>query len=305
MATVFHADDYGITASQARAILELSDMCGGHGALSSVSIFANSPAFEEAAALAAPFVSKGRLRMALHVNLVEGHPCAPASSIPLLLNDRGTFDNDFVDLLRLSHGRHRKELAQQVQCEIEAQLARYLLAFPHLREHLRIDSHQHPHAIPLVFDALLRATDAQGCTLEHLRAPVEPIEPHRVAERARKAAGAKDECAIPPVNRVKDALLTYLWRKNAAKVPAGCNTSLFCGVLLSGCMNRVDTPLVHAFAEAATREERDVELLFHPVSVPVAECLDPENEPFANACASASRDAEARRLMKISEVVHP
>ena len=49
MSVTFHADDYGITEQQAADILKLSQVCGGQGALSSVSIFANSPAFEAAA----------------------------------------------------------------------------------------------------------------------------------------------------------------------------------------------------------------------------------------------------------------
>jgi len=42
--TFIHADDFGITPGQAKAILSLSSSCGGSGALNSVSIFANSPA---------------------------------------------------------------------------------------------------------------------------------------------------------------------------------------------------------------------------------------------------------------------
>ena len=300
MTVVFHADDYGITARQARAILALSGACGGHGALRSVSIFANSPAFEEAAALAAPHVENGQLCMALHVNLVEGRPCAPAREVPLLVNERGTFGNDFVGLLKLSLGSHRAELRAQVQRECEAQLSRFLTAFPQLRSALRVDSHQHPHAIPAVLDGVLAAVRAQGCTLAHLRTPVEPAAPHRVAARARQAAGMPAAAPLPPINRVKAALLAALWRANRAKLPAGCATSLFCGVLLSGCMERVDAPLVHAFAEEAQRRGQDAELLFHPVSVPIAECLDPENAPFAEACASAGRDAEARALVQLA-----
>ena len=66
MGVAFHADDYGITEQQARDILALSSACGGDGALSSVSIFVNSPAFEIAADLARPHVESGALRLALH-----------------------------------------------------------------------------------------------------------------------------------------------------------------------------------------------------------------------------------------------
>ena len=290
MGVVFHADDYGITEQQARSILALSSACGGNGALSSVSIFANSPAFEAAAELARPYVESGALKMALHLNLVEGRPCASTAEVPLLVNPRGTFCNDFVGLLRLSHGAQRWEFRRQLERECEAQIARYLQAFPQMKDTLRLDSHQHTHAVPAVFDAALAAADAQGCTLAHLRCPVEPLAPHR-------AVGSH----MPPINLAKDALITWLWRGNRAKLPAGCATSLFCGVVLSGAMDTVDWPLVDAFENIAVDRAQNVEVLFHPVSVPVAECLDPENEPFAAACASPARDREAACLQKLAQ----
>ena len=290
MGVVFHADDYGITEQQARDILALSSACGGHGVLASVSIFANSPAFDAAAALAQPFVQAGKLKMALHVNLVEGRPCAPAVEVPLLVNQRGTFCNDFVGLLKLSKSSQRWEFRRQLQRECEAQIARYLEAFPQMKDVLRVDSHQHTHAVPAVFDALMAAARAQGCTLAHVRCPVEPLAPHR-------AAGSH----MPPINLAKDALITWLWRSNRAKVPAGCESSLFCGVVLSGGMDAVTWPLVREFERMAADRAQNVEVLFHPVSVPVAECLDPHNTAFAEACASPARNREAECLRKLED----
>ncbi len=278
-----HADDYGITGWQARDILALSSVCGGAGALSSVSIFANSPAFDEAVALARPHVEAGKLKMALHVNLVEGRPCASPAEIPLLVNDRGTFCNDFVGLLKLSMGGRKAELSHQLEIEIRAQIERFLGAFPQLKGCFRLDSHQHTHAVPAVFRAALAACSDAGCTLEHLRCPVEPLAPHRFAKSKLDA-----------VNLAKDALISALWRKNRPLMPAGCKSSLFCGVVLSGRMEQVNKRLLDAFAaEAARVHATGVEVLFHPVSVPIAECLDPENTAFANACAAPGRDAEA------------
>ena len=99
--TFIHADDFGITPGQAKAILSLSSSCGGSGALNSVSIFANSPAFYEAASLAQPYVRHGVLRVCLHLNLVEGPSVADPKRIPLLVNERGMFDNNFMGLFKL------------------------------------------------------------------------------------------------------------------------------------------------------------------------------------------------------------
>lgn len=291
MTTLFHADDFGITDAQAHAIIALSDVCGGRGALDSISVCANSPAFEKAAALAAPFVMRGSLHAGVHLNLVEGRPCSDPTSLPLLVGPRGTFCHDFVGLLRLSQGPRRDDLRREIERETAAQIRRFLKAFPNLDSRLRIDSHQHTHAIPLVFDACLAAADGCGCTLEHVRTPVEPLAPHLTSMQTLKR--------IPPINLAKDALLALLWHRNRGKLPIGCRTSLFCGVVLSGRMERVDADLLSTFQTLAKRRNLDLEMLFHPISIPLEDCLDPDNEPFATACSSPARDREARTLERL------
>lgn len=289
MAIVYHADDYGITLAQARAILALSSACGGAGALQSVSVFANSPAFDDAAALAAPHVSSGALRAGVHVNLVEGPCLSDPATVPLLVDERGMFKHDFVGLWRASRGPQADAFRAQVRRECAAQIARFVDAFPDERLRLRADSHQHPHAIPAVFDALLDAVRDCGCALSQLRMPVEAVGPHVRHGGVGRLASA---------NLAKDMLLWWLSRENWAKVPAGCATPAFCGVVLSGSMDRLDDATLKALAAHAAQEGRDLEVLFHPVSVPVEECLDPQNAPFAHACASPGRDAEADWLQK-------
>lgn len=304
MITRFHADDYGITTEQARAILALSNSCGGIGALTSVSIFANSPAFEQSAALAAPFVENGSLLMGLHVNLVEGCPCANPNKVPLLIGEGGTFCNDFTQLLKQSYGSQRAELRRQIEEECTAQIERYLTVFPYQQTTLRLDSHQHTHAIPLVFDALLAAARACGCRLEYVRTPAEPLAPHLLSRQTRKY--------LSLTNLAKKLLLGALYRCNRGKLPEGCTTSLFCGVLLSGTMAVVDGVLTGAFEAAArtqtsTRKNKmdgNVEMLFHPISVNRNQCLDPANEPFAAACASPERNNEAHTLATLQPNVN-
>lgn len=322
---IVHADDFGITVSQARAVLDLSSACDGQGALNSVSIFANSPAFEEAAALARPFVGKARfdgngtgvigdeprrtvpgLAIGLHVNLVEGPCCADPALIPLLVDGRGMFRNDFVRLLLMAAGPKKGALRSQVETECGAQIDRFLKQFPELRLHLHLDSHQHVHAIPVIFEAMLSAAKSRGAQVTRLRIPSEPLAPHRRCGTLELAGVA---------NRGKAALLTALCHRIRANVPSGCATPVFCGVVLSGHMSRITGELANAFEDeahcfAAMQAERDcralaqdddrVEMLFHPVSVPVVQCLDPKNASFALACASPERDAEAETIRRLS-----
>ena len=58
-------------------------------------------------------------------------------------------------------------------------------------------------------------------------------------------------------------------------------------------------PLSRSKLHNATQAGKELELLFHPVSVPIHQCLDPHNKPFARACASVDRDEEAQKLLEI------
>lgn len=310
---IIHADDYGITVEQSRAILALSDICGGSGPLSSASIFANSPAFSQSVELIRPFLpdsgnkAEGDARksfsLGLHFNVVEGPCCADPAQIPLLVDERGMFRNDFARLLVLSHGRARSQLHEQIRLECLAQLERFFAALPHMRGNLQIDSHQHTHAVPLVFDAMLDAVCESGAHLTRLRIPDEPFAPHRLCRTLRRAGAA---------NLLKAFVLHALCRHARRRMPQGCAAPLFCGVVLSGRMSEATPALVQAFEREAKRRaaiaengrydaDTQAEILFHPVAIPLDRCLDPENLPFATACASHERDAEAQAIVRLGK----
>ena len=160
-----------------------------------------------------------------------------------------------------------------------------------------------------MFEALTQALAEEGCLVRTLRAPLDPLTVYRAAQaQTSKAAVGKGSSegrvTVPLANRAKVFLIDLLWKKCPVNaVPWECSTSkiapLFCGVALSGAMHRFDPPLLGAFEAEAARQHRPLEILFHPVSVPLDECLDPQNKPFAQACASSNRDGEALVLKRI------
>lgn len=310
---IIHADDYGITVEQSRAILALSDLCGGRGPLSSASIFANSPAFPQSVELIRPFLpDPGKeaeggdcksFSLGLHFNAVEGPCCSDPAQIPLLVDKRGMFRNDFARLLVLAHGRARSQLHEQIRLECLAQLERFFDALPRMRGNLQIDSHQHIHAIPLVFDAMMDAIRESGARLARLRIPDEPLAPHRLCGTLQRAGAA---------NRLKAFVLHTLCHHARKRVPRGCITPLFCGVVLSGRMYEATPALAQAFEREAQQRaatgqhdrydiDAQAEILFHPIAVPLDRCLDPKNLPFATACASRERDAEAQAIVRLGK----
>ena len=84
----FHADDYGMTAHGDALIRD----CQTHGCLNSVSIVPNG-SLEEAVAALRP----SGLKLAVHLNLVEGKALSPAAEIPLLVRPDGSFYGEYHD----------------------------------------------------------------------------------------------------------------------------------------------------------------------------------------------------------------
>ena len=118
-----------------------------------------------------------------------------------------------------------------------------------------------------------------------MRIPEERLSAYRACGRAAD---------IGLANRAKCLILNRLSRRMRENLPRGCKTGPFCGVALSESMDRMDLRLARAIEQASSVEDGELEVLFHPVSVSDDLCLDPENKPFAAACASPARDAEAR-----------
>lgn len=294
MEIIVHADDFGITLEQSKVILGCSSTCGGEGALNSTSALVTSPHFSECAAFARPFVDAGLIKMGLHLNLVEGPALSSSAEAPLLVGANGMFRQSFAKMLLCSSGPKRAALTQQVCQEARAQIQSFLEAFPQLRSAFRVDSHQHFHLIPAVFDGLMAAIQEEGCALEYLRIPAEPLAPFLRANVVRKQVSA--------VNIVKNQLLNALWKRCAPAYPDQLpKPAAFYGLALSGCMHHIaDEGFLRGIIGEAEQKGRGIELLFHPGGVPsIDECLAPHLRGFCEFYLSKNREAEAAALRRI------
>jgi len=254
------------------------------GSLNSLSVLVTSPRYHECAALLKPLGDE--LSVGLHVNLVEGSCAADAERIPLLVDDAGTFKRGFGGLLLVSIARPRAS-REQIAEEIRAQIELFLSEFPDLKERLRVDSHQHFHLIPAVFDALVRAIEESGCTVEYIRIPAEPLMPFLRSHSMH---------LVPAINWVKQGVLNVLWQVNKRKVPGlREHTAVFCGIGFSGRMTKENVSRVApAFKRYAAAKGMPVEFLFHPGGVGGAdECLNPALAGFVDFYVSPNRVAEA------------
>lgn len=149
---IVNADDFGQSSTVNRAILS----CFRQGLISSTTIMANMPGFDEAVELA----KKNGLQhsVGVHLNLTEGEPlCSDLQNNPSLCDDAGRFR------------RFRKRLLSASDCtmiaiEISAQIQKCRDAGLPLTH---ADSHQHVHNEPAVFQAIQPVLKDFG--IQHLR----------------------------------------------------------------------------------------------------------------------------------------
>jgi predicted glycoside hydrolase/deacetylase ChbG (UPF0249 family) len=137
---IINADDFGISRSANTAILN----CFKHGVLDSTTLMVNMPHANEAIKLA----HKHKIPVGLHFNLTTGRPVSAQKDVPTLINQEGTFytRREFI----------KKYLLKQIKLsdiivEFKAQILKFRDSSLNL-EH--IDSHQHIHMLPKIFDVL-------------------------------------------------------------------------------------------------------------------------------------------------------
>ena len=136
---IVNADDFGQSAVVNRAILD----CFQKGLISSTTIMANMPGFDEAVELA---LAKGlQQNIGVHLNLTDGEPLVSAlRSNSSLCDKTGRFRRFRNRLLSASDCR-------MIAAEVSAQIQKCRAAGLPLTH---ADSHQHVHNEPMVFQAI-------------------------------------------------------------------------------------------------------------------------------------------------------
>jgi hopanoid biosynthesis associated protein HpnK len=164
------ADDFG-AAEQVNDAVERAHR---DGILTATSLMVSGAAASDAVARAK---SMPRLRIGLHLVLVDGKPTLPAASIPDLVDDTGMFSNPMtaqaVRMFFLPHVR------RQLEAEIEAQFDAFR-ATGFTLDH--VNTHKHFHLHPTIASTIVRVGKRYG-----LRAMRVPLEPRWILSRIEPA----------------------------------------------------------------------------------------------------------------------
>ena len=250
----FHADDYALSGCSDDDILSLCR----DGLLDSISILPNLSIFDSAVQ---KFLSQKRnfprtIAVSVHLNVMEGKCCAQKDLLPDLVDANGFFIVSWGKLFAYSYAPiYRRKIREQLKLEIIAQIERCISAGICGRESIRIDSHQHPHMIPVFFSALTDAVselERTGCSFSYIRISQDPISFY----------GGK---ALFSLNIIKCLILNFYSIKvrkyiKQKKLPQ----NYLCGVYYSGRMDGRITAALPVFEKKANACGKTVEVLFHP-----------------------------------------
>ncbi len=172
---IINADDFGLTPGVNRGIMA----AWGAGTVTSTSLLANLPAFEDAVTRAR---SAPGLGVGLHFNLTAGRPVSDPGSVPGLCASHGSFHALPSLAARALAGRIAEdELARECRAQLERLRSAGI-------EPTHIDSHRHVHCLPHVRQAAERT--ARDAGIRVVRVPFEPmrISGQRLSSAAEQAA---------------------------------------------------------------------------------------------------------------------
>ena len=204
------ADDFGIADEVNDAVEQ------GHrdGILTAASLMVSAPAAGDAVTRAKTLP---RLRVGLHIVLVDGRPTLPPSAVPDLVDAQGMFRSDMArSALRMFC---LPNVRRQLEAEIEAQFDAFRATGLQL-DH--VNTHKHFHLHPTIAAGIVRVGRRYG-----MRAMRVPLEPRWVLKRIEPAEELRRDWGLRPWARWSRARL----RARGIRVP----DSVF-GLAWSGAM---------------------------------------------------------------------
>ena len=254
-----HADDYALSMNASREIIE----CIKDGKIDSISVMPNMSCFDSAIKMLNESVLPDKMpKYSVHLNFMEGHCLSDVEEVSELVDAGGFFKVSWTSLVFASvfYGRRRHVIKLQLKKEIKHQIERVKMSIlPEWK--VRIDSHQHTHMIPVVFDALTEVICEENYDLEYIRIPEEPQWPFLINVSLWHT--------YSPINVVKNVILNIFAKRNRRIIRTlGLPHNLLWGLLFSGKMDRSRVESVWPYMmRYIKRKKKKIEIVFHPGKV--------------------------------------
>lgn len=245
---ILNADDFGYTKGINEGIIRAHR----DGILTSATLMANGPAFDDAVERAK---TNPKLGIGCHLVLTGGFSVAPREEIPSLADAEGRLPESLAGLVtRLSFGSVR---TKDIERELRAQIKKIRRAGIELTH---VDTHKHTHVHPRVMSAIGRIAQEFGIT--RVRNPIEnPRDSWRTA-RSEHAGLVGSMAASLAVRSVGS------WFSSAARRFGLRSPDHFLGLAVTGRLSATALcRLIDTLPEGST------EIMLHP-GVHDAELVD-------------------------------
>jgi predicted glycoside hydrolase/deacetylase ChbG (UPF0249 family) len=235
---ILNADDFGLTPGINRSIEQLHRA----GVLTSATLMATGPAFEDAVQIARQTPSLG---VGCHVVLTDGVPASDPTKISSLIGPDGRgFRPSLLSFVQaLLRGQIRES---DIEREAEAQIEKLQQANIFITH---VDTHKHTHLFPQVGRPLLNVLKRAG--IRAIRNPFEPAFTQRLAH-----AGLKRRMQITILNQLRPAFERHAPLRDGDVV----TTRGTLGVSATGNL----TPATLTEIMRTIPPEGDFELVCHP-----------------------------------------
>lgn len=268
--TEIHADDYALTAATSEDMLS----CMEKGYLDSISIVPNMSCFRECmerlyeAIPTFPFLPT----MSVHLDFVEGHSMAGAECVPLLvrkgsslmgLSWGGLFVSSYLPWKRTVV---KNQLKKEIKAQIETVQTAIDRAMGIANKHgiscgqrsIRIDSHQHAHMIPVVWEALTEVIEEEHYEVEYIRNSKEMLGAFLSEFPLWKT--------YRPINFIKNILLSlYSHKVDRYAKNHDLDQMYIWGLIMSGYMDYDRIAVLYPkIISRAEKDRRMLEMVFHP-----------------------------------------
>lgn len=283
MKLIISADDFGASKSVTDNILRAHR----DGAITHASVIPQGAAVEYAFE---QLQNNPDLNIGLHLNVIEGKPMSDSSDVYLLIDSSGNFKYSFISLWAdyfFASAQKKKILSEQIFKELGTQI-KFLEQRLGDRKISKIDSHEHTHMIPFVFDALMKVW---GNNAAVLRIPYDSLRLVSLKQNWRQ---------LTIRNITKNIVLNILSLRarrilRATKI---INTNYCLGILLTGFMTAAS--LRYAIEKIRKQGgEITIEVLFHPGYATQEESVIWKQYPrFEEFYCSPQRQKELRELQK-------
>lgn len=248
MKVFFHADDAGAGRQATKKIVD----CWEKGYVDGYSIIADENCYDIITDSLQKLPEK-YARLSVHLNITDGYCLNQQSAGTLIASPNGRLKLTFIDalLLTFKNSKTKRQFEEQVFMEWDSQINSIKKNIGK-REIDTLDSHNHVHMIPALFDVILRLS---------------------VKHQIKNIRFAKEIFSLNDFtdgfnfffwkNTLKWIVINYLcWRIKNKKYKFSPKAQFITGILYSGHMSAIN--IKGALSKAERKGASSVEVVYHP-----------------------------------------